>query len=107
MNRITRIKRAFISIRNWILFLISLRKEKFGDNSPELILKVIMNLVTLESPYYKNIIYCGRSITKSTELLKALINSYIETKSEVTLDQILEVLKEEFIRREEHGRKQF
>ena len=107
MNRITNIKRAFISIRNWILFLYSLRKEKFGANSPELILKVIMNLVALETPYYKNIIYCGRSTEKSKELLQVLITSYLETKSEVTLNQILEVLKEEFIKREEHGRKQF
>ena len=107
MNRITSIKRFFISIRSWILFSCSLIKEKFGANSPELILKVIMNLVALEAPYYKNIIYCGRTTLKSTELLQALIASYLETKSEVTLNQILEVLKEEFIRREEHGRKQF
>ena len=107
MNRINNIKRTFISIRNWILFSCSLRKEKFGANSPELILKVIMNLVALETPYYKNVIYCGRDIEKSKELLQVLISSYIETKSEVTLNQILEVLKEEFIRREEHGRKQF
>lgn len=107
MNRITSIKRTFISIRNWILFSCSLRKEIFGANSPELILKVIMNLVALETPYYKNVIYCRRSVEKSKELLQALITSYLETKSEVTLNQILEVLKEEFIRREEHGRKQF
>ena len=107
MNRITNIKRTFVSIRNWILFSCSLRKEIFGANSPELILKVIMNLVALETPYYKNIIYCGRSTEKSKELLQALITSYLETKSEVTLNQILEVIKEEFIKREEHGRKQF
>ena len=44
---------------------------------------------------------------KSSELLQVLIDSYLETKSEVTLDQLLEVLKEEFIKREENnGRKQ-
>ncbi len=108
MNRITSIiKGIFVSIRNWILFLYSIRKEKFGANSPELILKVIMNLVALETPYYKNVIYCGRSVEKSNKLLQALITSYLETKSEVTLNQILEVLKEEFIRRENHGRQQF
>ena len=106
MNRITRIKRAFISIRNWILFSCSLFKGIFGGNSPELVLKVIMNFVTLETPYYKNTLYFSRDIQDSCALLEALITSYFETKSEVTLNQILEVLKEEFIRREEnHGRK--
>ena len=107
MNRINNIKRTFISIRNWISFSCSLFKEIFGGNSPELVLKVIMNFVALEAPYYKNIIYMNRTVKDSSDLLSALIISYLETKSEVTLNQILEVLKEEFIRREEHGRKQF
>ena len=107
MNRIKSIKKTFISIRNWILFSCSLFKGIFGGNSPELILKVIMNFVALETPYYKNIVYLGRSTKQSSELLQVLITSYLETKSEVTLNQVLEVLKEEFIKREEHGRKQF
>ena len=107
MNRIKSIKKALVAIHNWILFSCSLVKGIFGGNSPELILKVIMNFVVLEAPYYKNIMYLGRNMNQSSELLQALIASYFETKSEVTLDQILAVLKEEFIRRETHGRKQF
>ena len=107
MYRIKCIKRAFISIRNWILFSCSLFKGIFGGNSPELILKVIMNFVVLETPYYKNTICMNRSVKDSSDLLGALVDSYFETKSETTLDQILVVLKEEFIRRENHGRKQF
>ena len=51
----------------------------------------------------------GRSVKRSAELLNVLTTSYIETKSETTLDQILEVLKREFIQREnkQNGRKQF
>ena len=47
----------------------------------------------------------GRSLVKSSLLFQALVDTYQETKSDVTLNQLLEVLKEEFIKREENGRK--
>ena len=104
-----RIKKKFIGIINCIKFFYFLFKYgAFEGDSPNFILKVIQKFITLESPYYPNTIYLGRSITKSSELLGALIDSYFDTKSEITLNQILEVLKDDFIQRvEKNGRKQF
>ena len=100
-------KRLVISIINYTKFMYFLCKGIFGSNSPEVILKMIKKFVTLEAPFYPNTFVMNRSIYKSTELLCALIDSYLATKSEVTLEQILAVLKEEFIKREQNGRKQF
>ena len=86
-----------------------LRKGIFGSSSPEVILNVIKKFVSLEAPFYSNKVVMNRSMEKSILLLSSLITSYLETKSDVTLDQILTVLKEEFLRREskKHGGKQF
>lgn len=103
------LKRRATSVVNYIKFIYFLSKGIFGSNSPEVVLKMICKFVTLEAPFYSNKIVMGRSMKKSIELLSVLIPSYIETKSEVTLDQILEVLKREFLQRESknYGRKQF
>ena len=105
MNLTRRVK----SIINYAKFAYFLCKGIFGSNSPEVILKVIQKFVALEAPFYSNRIKMGRSMNKSIELLSALITSYLETKSNVTLEQIMEVLKEEFLKRENknHGREQF
>ena len=103
-----KIKQSFTTIKNYIKFIYLLHKgNMIGGNSPELVLRVAQSFLTLESPRYPNTYYMGRSIIKSSELFQSLIESYFKTKSEVTLDQLLEVLKEEFIKREENsGRKQ-
>ena len=97
-----RIKQKFINTINYIKFSYFLSKDKiFGSKSPELILRVIKKFIALEYPNYPDVKYLGRSIKNSYDLLAALINSYLITKSETTLNQILEVLKEEFIKRTE------
>lgn len=103
------LKRRATSVVNYIKFIYFLSKGIFGSNSPEVVLKMICKFVTLEAPFYSQKVVMGRSISKSIELLNTLVTSYLETKSEVTLDQILEVLKREFIQRENknNGRKQF
>ena len=102
-------KRRVISVLNYIKFIYFLSRGIFGSNSPEVILKIICKFVALEAPFYSTKVVMGRSMSKSTELLSTLVASYIETKSEVTLDQITEVLKREFLQRENkhNGRKQF
>ena len=104
-----RIKQKFTNTINFIKFSYFLSKGKiFGSKSPEQILRVIKKFIALEYPKYPDVQYLGRSVKDSSNLLSSLIDSYLETKSEVTLNQILEVLKEEFIQRvEKHGRKQF
>ena len=105
-----KIKRRISSTINYIKFIYFLTASGiFGSNSPEAILRVICKFVTLEAPFYSTKIVMGRSVNKSIELLGTLINSYIQTKSETTLEQITEVLKREFLQRENknNGRKQF
>ena len=72
----------------------------FGSSSPNVILKLLCKFIALEAPFYSDKMVMGRSTKKSVQLLNALTTSYLETKSETTLDQILEVLKAEFLRRE-------
>ena len=104
-----RIKQSLKNFYNFIIFSYFIAKEKiFGSKSPGLILQIIKKFISLEYPNYPESYYLGRDMKKSSDLLGALIDSYTETKSETTLNQILEVLKEEFIQRvENHGRKQF
>ena len=100
-------KRALIQAFNWLRFSTALIKV-FRGNSPELILRVIEIFVTLESPLYKDTLYLGRSMSDSVLLFQNLVKLYLETKSEVTLSQIMTVLKEEIIEREQkNGREQF
>ena len=103
------LKRKAYSVINYLKFAYFLRKGIFGSNSPAAVLKLISEFVMLEAPFYSNKIVMGRTMNKSIQLFRTLVNSYTETKSDVTLDQILEVLKEEILKREDkrHGRKQF
>lgn len=103
------IKRRVTSIVNYIKFIYFLCKGIFGSNSPEVVLKLICKFLTLEAPFYSEKVVMGRDVNKSIKLLNVLVSSYIETKSEITLNQILEVLKREFLQRENkhNGRKQF
>lgn len=99
-------KRALIQAFNWLRFVVTSMKV-FRGNSPELILKIIATFVVLESPLYKDTLYFGRSMIDSASLLQGLVEAYLETKSGVTLNQIMTVLKEEIIEREQNnGREQ-
>ena len=102
-----KLKRRVVSFINYIKFIYFLSKGIFGNDSPDTILKVIKKFLALEAPYYPQTILLSRSTSKSAELLGFLISSYLRTKSEITLNQIIEVLKEEFIKRDtkKNGRK--
>lgn len=93
-------KRRVLSILNYTKFMYFLGQGIFGSSSPNVILKLLCKFITLEAPFYSDKMVMGRSTKKSAQLLNALTTSYLETKSETTLDQILEVLKAEFLRRE-------
>ena len=99
------IKRRVFGVLNYVKFIYFLSKGIFGSSSPEVALRVIQKFLTLEAPFYSNNMVMGRTVKRSIELLDVLITSYIETKSEITLNQIFEVLKTEFIEREKNGRK--
>lgn len=93
-------KRRVLSILNYTKFMYFLGQGIFGSSSPNVILKLLCKFIALEAPFYSDKMVMGRSTKKSVQLLNALTTSYLETKSETTLDQILEVLKAEFLRRE-------
>ena len=98
-----KLKILCIKIRNTIRFLkFSARIFKgniFRDGNPQLVLRVIQEFISIESVNYENILKNNRTVEESNKLLSTLIDNYFETKSERTLNQLLEVLKEEFIKR--------
>lgn len=84
-----------------IIFMLYLIKLKaFSNNTPETLLKVVQEFVRLATPTYKDKpVSMSRSMEQSSLLLDTLINKWFKDKSSVTLDQILEVIKNEFVRR--------
>lgn len=96
-------KIIFIKICNIIkLFKFSLylqRNHIFRDGDPKLVLRVIQRFIELEAGNYEQNTVMGRSVPASTKLISTLIDKYFDSKSDRVLNQILEVLKEEFIKR--------
>lgn len=76
------------------------QQDIFGKGNPDLLLKVIKGYLELDSDSYRNSIVSGRSVSSSVKLISTLIDEYFESKSDKVLNQILEVLKVEFIKRE-------
>ena len=112
LSTYTKIKLFMISLRNLtklIKFTYFIHvNHLFRDGEPKLILLLVKRFVELESSNYKQVQCFGRSVQASTNLLSSLIESYLNTNSEVTLEQVMTVLGEEFIKREQNnGRKQF
>ena len=99
----TKFKILYIKICNIIRFLkfsVSIYKNNiFRDGNPQLVLRVIQKFISIESANYADTIVNNRSVEASVKLLSVLIDDYFENKSERTLNQFLEVLKEEFIKR--------
>ena len=93
-----KIKRAFISTLNWLKLLWFLPKV-LGKPSSSVVLDLLNKFISLEGKHYDADVYLGRSMRNSTNLFNSLVSYYKDTKSEVTLNQIMTVLKEEFIER--------
>ena len=99
----TKIQFFFIQIHNFyrfLKFMYQIWKNKlFTYKKSEDILKVVLYVVRTEYKYYSNRDIMNRDSEKSKELLESLINKYLETHSEITLNQVLQVFKEEIIKR--------
>ena len=82
-------------------FLLYLRDVKaFSNENPALVLRIIQRYLELAVlTYHDNSFEMGRTINQSSLLLSALIDKWFRDKSSNSLEQILEVLKNEFIRR--------
>ena len=89
---------AWLTIR----FIKYLNKiEAFNTDNPAVILKVIQGFLDLVSNTYTDkTIIMSRSINQSSVLLSALIDKWFRDKSNNTLEQILEVIRNEFIGRD-------
>ena len=66
-----------------------------------MILKVIKEFIEIEASNYSDSVILSRDVSTSKKLILTLIDMYFENKSEKTLNQILEVLKVDFIQRED------
>ena len=95
------LKKIALRIINYVKFTYFLSDGIFGSGSPRSLLRLISKFTELEAPFYSKRFVMGRGPQKSAELLNSLVEAYARTKSETTLNQILEVLKREFILREE------
>ena len=83
-------------------FMIALNEAGvFTSKNPEDVLQVIGIFLLSESSMYKDKIVIGRDMSSSTALLLVLIDFYLSGHSETHLEQLLEVLKNEFIKREQ------
>lgn len=77
----------------------------FHNGNPKDVLKVISKFTENAWAEYPDKVAMGRTPVQSAALLGVLIKKYYETGSNTYLNQILEVLKNEFIEREKNGRK--
>lgn len=84
-----------------IQFLTTLNKLRvFQRRNPEDVLRVLRIFICLEAPYYRDTVKMNRNMAASVNLLSVLINTYLRRHSDTHLEQLLEVLKNEFIKRE-------
>ena len=77
----------------------------FHNGNPKDVLKVISKFTENAWAEYPEKTVMGRTPVQSAALLGVLVKKYYETGSNTHLNQILEVLKNEFIERENNGRK--
>lgn len=77
----------------------------FHNGDPKDVLKVLQKFIEKAWSEYPDTVVMNRTTVQSAALLGVLIDQYYKTGSNITLEQILEVLKNEFIERKKNGRK--
>ena len=80
------------------MYLVDKEKLFFSKKSNDC-LRLLQLFINSEHKYYKSHLIMNRNNEESNKLFQSLISIYLETKSEIKLDQILEVLKEDIIKR--------
>ena len=81
------------------------KQDLFRKGEPKLVLVALKEFINCAWGEYSNTLVMNRTPVQSAALLNTLIESWFETGSSTRLNQILEVLKNEFIERESNGRK--
>lgn len=110
------ILRVYVKIklfRDWLINLDRLlnfsyylyKNDIFRKGDPKLILRVIQEFTFWSFREYGDKRIMNRDACQSAALLGVLINKWFEDQSKTTLDQIMQVLRIEFIERESNGRK--
>ena len=82
------------------------KNDIFNQGDPKLVLRVIQEFTFWSFREYDNTIVMNRNACQSATLLSVLIDKWFKDNSDITLNQIMQVLKTEFIEREKNGRKQ-
>ena len=90
-------------LRNYLNFLKFIKflwqNKIFESREPVVILELVQKFIELQSSEYGNKIVMNRDVKRSVLLLKALTRAYLDNRSETNLNQLLTVLKQEFIER--------
>ena len=108
MLNLKRVKDKALNFIKTVQFIYYIgHKDIFGQRSPKAVLMLIEKFLELQVEKFPKVFIMGRDPKTSLELLKSLNVTYSKLKASSTLDQILEVIKNEFIERENYGRKQF
>ena len=92
----------------FIRFVSFIQKYKiFKATSPDIVLLLMSKFFILQHKQFSERISITRTFEESSGLFEALVNSYMSSKSGITLNQVFTVLEEDFIGERINGRKQF
>ena len=98
--------RSIVNLYKLLIFIKYIHQERIiGSGYTKDILKVIGKLVELEENNYPNHRVMGRSIEESVKLFNVLSNKYLMSGSKIILEQLMQVLRVEFIERDKWDRK--
>ena len=81
------------------------KNDIFRKGDPKLVLRVIQEFTFWSFREYGDTRVMNRDACQSAALLGVLIDKWFVSQSNTTLNQIMQVLKTEFIEREKNGRK--
>lgn len=100
------ILRSIVNLYKLLIFVKYVHQERIiGSGYTKDILKVVGKLVELEENNYPDHRVMGRSIEGSVKLFNVLSNKYLMSGSKIILEQLMQVLRVEFIERDKWDRK--
>ena len=110
------ILRGYIKLKMFVIWVRNLyallhfsyylyKNDIFRKGDPKLVLRVLQQFTFWSSKEYSNTLVMNRNVCQSTALFNVLVDKWFEDQSKTTLDQIMQVLRIEFIERESNGRK--
>lgn len=92
------------TLRAWSFCYFIIHNKVFGRGSPIWILKILQLFLSFECSEYSDKIIMNRTKYESAALFSSLVNEYEKNKSQVVLNQLVSILKTDFLERD-NGRK--